>query len=524
MKIDLSACALGIEFGSTRIKAVLTAPDHTPLASGSYGWENRLEDGVWTYHLDDAIAGLRACYTDLRQNAERVLGEPLRRVGAIGISGMMHGFLALDAEGRQIAPFRTWRNTITAPASKALSERFGYNIPQRWSAAHLYQAILNGEDVTRLSELVTLSVYIQKLLTGRTVVGAGEASGMLCYDAAAGSFDARMVESFDELIAPKGYSWRFADVLPEVLPAGADAGVLTPEGAALLDESGTLEPGIPFCPPEGDAATGMVATNAVRPRSGSISAGTSGFVLLVLEKPLRGWYPEVDVVATPTGKPVAMAHCNTCTSEIDAWVRLFGEVLRRNGADVPMDALYAQLYSAALDGAPDAGGMVAFNYFAGEPLSATGHGRPMLVRLPESALNVPNFMRAQLYGALATLRMGVDLLREQENVPLDRLLGHGGFFKTPRAGQQILADVFGVPAAQMETAGEGGPWGMALLAAYRANRAPGETLEDYLQTRVFQNARCETLQPTPEGMAGFQKYYERYRAALNAQRAAAQMV
>lgn len=523
MKIDLSACALGIEFGSTRIKAVLTAPDHTPLASGSYGWENRLEDGVWTYHLDDAIAGLRACYSDLRQNAERVLGVPLRRVGAIGISGMMHGFLALDAQGRQIAPFRTWRNTITAPASRALSERFGYNIPQRWSAAHLYQAILNGEDVTRLSSLVTLSVYIHKLLTGRTVAGAGEASGMLCYDAAAGGFDGRMVASFDELIAPKGYGWRFADVLPEVLPAGADAGVLTPEGAALLDESGTLEPGIPFCPPEGDAATGMVATNAVRPRSGSISAGTSGFVQLVLEQPLRGWYPEVDIVATPTGSPVAMAHCNTCTSEIDAWVRLFGEILRRNGAELPTDQLYAQLYSAALDGAPDAGGMVAFNYFAGEPLSETEHGRPMLVRLPESALNVPNFMRAQLYGALATLRMGVDLLREQENVPLDRLLGHGGFFKTPRAGQQILADVFGVPAAQMETAGEGGPWGMALLAAYRANRAPGETLEDYLQTRVFQNARCETLQPDLAGVAGFQKYYDRYRAALSAQRAAAEM-
>ena len=377
---------------------------------------------MWTYHLDDAITGLRACYSDLRENAERVLGEPLRRVGAIGISGMMHGFLALDADGRQIAPFRTWRNTITAPASKALSERFGYNIPQRWSAAHLYQAILNGEDVTRLSELVTLSVYIHKLLTGRTVVGAGEASGMLCYDAAAGGFDARMVESFDELIAPKGYSWRLGDVLPEVLPAGADAGVLTPEGAALLDESGTLEPGIPFCPPEGDAATGMVATNAVHPRSGSISAGTSGFVLLVLEQPLCGWYPEVDIVATPTGKPVAMAHCNTCTSEIDAWVRLFGEVLRRNGAEIPTDKLYAQLYSAALDGAPDAGGMVAFNYFAGEPLSETTHGRPMLVRLPESGLTVPNFMRAQLYGALATLRMGVDLLREQENVPLDRLL------------------------------------------------------------------------------------------------------
>lgn len=522
MTIDLSACALGIELGSTRIKAVLTAPDHTVLASGSFGWENRLEDGVWTYHLDDVVTGLRACYSDLRQSAERALGVPLRRVGAIGVSAMMHGYLALDKSGRQLAPFRTWRNTVTAPAAKILSERFGYNIPQRWSAAHLYQAILNGEDVSQLDALVTLSTYVHRLLTGRTVVGAGDASGMLCYNAAEGGFDRRMVASFNELIAPHGYFWRLEDVLPEVLPAGAGAGVLTPAGAALLDESGTLEPGIPFCPPEGDAATGMVATNAVHPRSGSISAGTSGFVMLVLEKPLAGWYPEIDLVATPSGRPVAMAHCNTCTSEIDAWAGLFSELLRRNGCGVSMGELYTQLYSAALEGAPDAGGMAAFNYFAGEPLSATEHGRPMLVRLPDSRLTLSNFMRAQLYGALATLRMGVDLLREQEGVALERLLGHGGFFKTPRAGLQILADVFGVPAAQLETAGEGGPWGMALLAAYRASHAPDETLEQYL-TRAFRSAPCETLDPTPEGMAGFAQYYARYQKALKAQHAAGEM-
>lgn len=522
MTIDLSACALGMELGSTRIKAVLTAPDHTVLASGSFGWENRLEDSVWTYHLDDVVTGLRACYTDLRQNAERALGAPLRRVGAIGVSAMMHGYLALDKTGRQLAPFRTWRNTVTAPAAKILSERFGYNIPQRWSAAHLYQAILNGEDVSRLDALVTLSTYVHRLLTGRTVVGAGDASGMLCYNAAEGGFDRRMVEGFDALIAPHGYSWRLEDVLPEVLPAGADAGTLTPAGAALLDASGTLEPGIPFCPPEGDAATGMVATNAVHPRSGSISAGTSGFVMLVLEKPLAGWYPEIDLVSTPSGRPVAMAHCNTCTSEIDAWAGLFSELLRRNGCGVSMGELYAQLYSAALEGAPDAGGMAAFNYFAGEPLSATESGRPMLVRLPDSRLTLPNFMRAQLYGALATLRMGVDLLREQEGVALERLLGHGGFFKTPRAGLQILADVFGVPAAQLETAGEGGPWGMALLAAYRAAHVPDETLEQYL-TRAFQTAPCETLTPTPEGTEGFAQYYARYQKALKAQHAAGEM-
>ena len=476
MNIDLSACAIGIEFGSTRIKAVLTGPDHTPLATGSYGWENR------------------------------------------------HGYLVLGRDFEQIAPFRTWRNTITAQAAAILSARFGHNIPQRWCVAHLYQAILNGEEhVPQLGWLVTLSVYVHHLLTGRMVVGVGEASGMLAYNEADGGFDRRMVQSFDELIAPYGFPWRLEDVLPEVLPAGADAGCLTAEGARLLDESGTLEAGIPFCPPEGDAATGMVATNAVYPRSGSISAGTSGFVLLVLEQPLTHWYPEVDVVATPTGKPVAMAHCNTCTTEIDAWARLFADLLRRCGQSVDMNALYQRLYTIALEGRPDGGGMVAFNYYSGEPLSETAQGRPMLVRLPDAEMDLANLMRAQLYGALATLRLGIDLLRQKENVRIDRLIGHGGFFKTPHAGQQILADVFDVPAVVLETAGEGGPWGMAMLAAYRAEHTPGQTLEDFLQTCVFADAASKTLAPDPAGVAGFARYFERYCAAIPAQHAAADM-
>ena len=524
MNIDLSACAIGIEFGSTRIKAVLTGPDHTPLATGSYGWENRMEDGVWVYHLEDVVTGMRACYRALREDAERKLGCPLRRVGAIGISGMMHGYLVLGRDFEQIAPFRTWRNTITAQAAAILSARFGHNIPQRWSVAHLYQAILNGEEhVPQLGWLVTLSVYVHHLLTGRMVVGVGEASGMLAYNEADGGFDRRMVQSFDELIAPYGFPWRLEDVLPEVLPAGADAGCLTAEGARLLDESGTLEAGIPFCPPEGDAATGMVATNAVYPRSGSISAGTSGFVLLVLEQPLTHWYPEVDVVATPTGKPVAMAHCNTCTTEIDAWARLFADLLRRCGQSVDMNALYQRLYTIALEGRPDGGGMVAFNYYSGEPLSETAQGRPMLVRLPDAEMDLANLMRAQLYGALATLRLGIDLLRQKENVRMDRLIGHGGFFKTPHAGQQILADVFDVPAVVLETAGEGGPWGMAMLAAYRAEHTPGQTLEDFLRTCVFADTASDTLAPDPAGVAGFARYFERYCAAIPAQHAAADM-
>jgi len=520
--MDLQNLILGIELGSTRIKGVLIDENHNVIASGGFGWENDLTDGVWTYPLEKAVAGVRACYSQLRQEFESKYSQPLRRVGAIGISGMMHGYLVFDREGNQIAPFRTWRNTITGPAAKALSELFRFNIPQRWSIAHLYQAILSGEDhVSQIGTLTTLAGYIHGLLTGVSVVGIDEASGMFPYDDETKDFDAARLRQFDDLVADRNFPWKLREILPAVLPAGAVAGFLTEEGAALLDESGTLEPGIPLCPPEGDAGTGMAATGAVLPRTGSISAGTSAFSLQVLERPLKNWYPEIDVVATPAGKTVAMAHTNTCASEIDAWVNLIADAARSMGWTVNMNELYPTLYRKALEGAPDCDGIIAFNYFAGEPLTSTENGRPMLVRLPDSKLTIANLMRSQLYGAIATLKIGMDMLAKEENVESDTLLGHGGFFKTPGVGQQILADALNVPITTMATAGEGGPWGMALLAAYMLRKAEGESMEEYLTNRVFHAAASTCLNPDPEGVKGFQRYLERYQAALAAQKAAA---
>ena len=523
--MDLQNCILGIELGSTRIKAVLIDKDHQCVASGSYGWENRLEKGVWVYPLEEAIAGIRACYSALREDVLQKYGQPLKRVAAMGISGMMHGYLVLDKDGKQIAPFRTWRNTITGPAADVLTELFHFNIPQRWSIAHLYQAILNGEPhVKDISRLTTLSGYIHGLLTGSNAMGISEASGMFPYDDATGDFDAVRIAQFDELIKPLNLPWKLRDILPDVVPAGALAGVLTEDGAALLDETGELEPGIPFCPPEGDAGTGLVATGAVLPRTGSISAGTSGFALLVLEKPMKGYYREIDVSATPSGKTIAQAHTNNCTSEIDAWINLIADTARVMGWPVDKNELYATLFLEALEGNADGGGMVSFNYFAGEPVTATEEGRPMLVRLPDSTMNIANFMRTQLYGAIATLKLGMDILAEKEQVETDTLLGHGGFFKTPGVGQQILADALNVPITTMETAGEGGPWGMALLAAYMQWKTPGQTMEEYLMEKVFTSAKSVCLQPNAEGVAGFTTYLKRYVACLDAQRRSAEMV
>ena len=522
--MDFSTCVLGIELGSTRIKGVLIDENHNVIASGSHGWENNLTDGVWTYELADAVAGVQACYAELKADAEKKFGKPLTRVAGIGISGMMHGYLAFDKDGNQIAPFRTWRNTITGPAAAQLTELFKFNIPQRWSIAHLYQAILNKEDhVKNIAKLTTLSGYIHCLLTGRNAMGIDEASGMFPYDEVAVDFDAKRVTLFDALIAPYNFPWKLRQILPEVLPAGAVAGVLTEEGAKLLDISGTLEAGIPMCPPEGDAGTGMVATGAVHPRTGSISAGTSGFSLQVLERPLKNYYPEIDVVSTPAGKTVAMAHTNTCSSEIDAWVNLIADAARTMGWEPDMNALYTKLFQAALEGETDCDGIISFNYFAGEPLTATETGRPMLVRLPDSKMTIPNFMRAQLNGAIATLVIGMQMLRDEEDVESDMLLGHGGFFKTAGVGQQILANALNVPISAMETAGEGGPWGMALLAAYMVRKSGDQTLEDYLDAHVFADAKRVTLQPDPKGVAGFQSYLTRYKAALAAQKAAAAM-
>lgn len=521
MKPNLENAVLGIELGSTRIKAVLIDEDHRPIATGSHTWENRLENGVWIYRMEDVMEGLRSCYRDLAADVWEKYGDPLRRFAAIGISGMMHGYLVFDAAGRQIAPFRTWRNTITAPAARELTERFRFNIPQRWSAAHIYQAILNGEEhVKDVALLTTLSGYIHLLLTGENAVGVCEASGMFPFDAETGDFDRERLEQFDRLVAGQGYPWKIRDILPRVLPAGVEAGRLTAAGAALLDETGLLEPGIPLCPPEGDAGTGMVATGCVLPRTGSVSAGTSGFVLLVLERELQGYYPEIDVVATPTGRPVAMAHTNTCTSDVDAWVRLFEELCETVGHPVDIGKLFPLLYRKALAGEPDCSGMISYNYYSGEPVAGVETGRPLFLRKPDSSMTLGSFMRTHLYSAVATLRLGIDLLTEREHVETDSLLGHGGFFKTEGVGAQILADALNLPVSTMETAGEGGSWGMALLAAYMARKDIGESLEDYLSSRVFTAADQRTYHPDPVGSEGFRRYMERYRACLDAERAA----
>ncbi len=513
---------LGLELGSTRIKAVLVAPDHSPIASGAWDWENRLEGGVWTYSLEEAWQGIQGAYRELARQVEDRYGEPLRRLGALGFSAMMHGYLPFDREGRQLTEFRTWRNTITEEESRELTELFGFNIPQRWSIAHLWRAIRRGEEhVPRLGYLTTLAGYVHWRLTGRRVLGVGEASGMFPIDSAACDFHQGMVERFDRLAAPKGYPWKLRDILPQVLPAGAEAGSLTPEGARLLDPSGILEPGVPLCPPEGDAGTGMAATNSVRARTGNVSAGTSVFAMAVLEKPLSQVYPEIDMVTTPDGLPVAMVHVNTCTSDLDAWVGLFGQVLEAAGSPVEKGRLYELLYRRALEGEPDCGGLLSYNCYSGEPVAGLEEGRPLFVRPPERPLTLENFMRAQFYGAMAALRLGmVDILFGKEQVRLETLYGHGGLFKTPGVGQRMLAGALGVPVAVMETAGEGGPWGMALLAAYRKNREPGEALPVYLEKKVFAGAVGAKMEPDPRDAAGFAAYMERYKAGLAVERAA----
>ena len=513
------AC-LGIELGSTRIKAVLIGAYHEPVASGDYGWENRLEDGVWTYHMSDVWAGLRAAYAALKADVESRYGVKLTRMAAMGFSGMMHGYIALDRSGELLVPFRTWRNTITGEASEKLTARFGFNIPQRWSIAHLYQAILNGEEhVADIDYLTTLAGYVHYKLTGRRVLGVGEASGMFPIDSTKCGYDEAMLDSFDGLVAEKGYPWRLRGILPEVLSAGEDAGCLSAEGAALLDPTGELESGIPLAPPEGDAGTGMAATNAVAERTGNVSAGTSVFAMIVLEKALSRVYPEIDMVTTPTGRPVAMVHCNNCTNEINAWAEVFRGFLTALGKKPDMNEVFTAMFSTAAEGEKDAGGLVLFNYLSGEPITGMDEGRPMLARSPEARLSFANFMRAQLYSALATLKIGLDILAA-ENVAVDRLLGHGGFFKTPEVGQRILAAAANSPVSVMTTAGEGGPWGMALLAAYRANRAEGQTLEAYLDERVFAGQKVSTLEPEKADVDGFNAFLARYKAALPVEKAA----
>ena len=513
--------ALGIEMGSTRIKAVLIGADHQPIASGAYDWENRLIDGIWTYPLADVWVGLQSCYRKMADQVAAQYGVSLVRVGVLGFSAMMHGYLPFDAKENLLTPFRTWRNTTTEQAAAELTGLLSFNIPQRWSIAHLWQAILNGEaHVSQIAYLTTLAGYVHWKLTGQKVLGVGDASGMFPIDSTTSNYDTRMLALLNEKLAAKNLAWKLSDILPQVLRAGEAAGRLTAEGALLLDPSGMLQAGIPLCPPEGDAGTGMVATNSIAPRTGNVSAGTSIFAMLVLERALSKVYTEVDMVTTPDGAPVAMVHCNTCTSDLDAWVRLFAELTGALGQSADKAKLYDLLYEQALAADADCGGLLAYNYYSGEPITQTDAGRPLFVRMPDSKFTLPNFMRAQLYSTVATLKLGMDILLEKEQVRLDRLLGHGGLFKTPVVGQRMMAGALGVPVAVMETAGEGGPWGMALLAAYLIRSDGGVALEQYLQSEVFADARGSSISPDSADTAGFAVFIERYRKGLEIERAA----
>ena len=521
-EIQLEKTALGLELGSTRIKAVLIGPEHAVLASGAHDWENRLEHGYWTYALDDVWAGVQDAFARLARQVQERYGTPLHTVGAMGVSGMMHGYLPFARDGAQLAAFRTWRNTTTERAAALLTERFAFNVPQPWSVAHLYQAILDGEPHVRdIAYLTTLAGYVHWRLTGERVLGVGEASGMFPIDSVACGYDAGMEKTFDALLAQEGMPYRLADILPRVLCAGADAGTLTAEGACLLDPTGVLRPGVPLCPPEGDAGTGMAATNSVGVRTGNVSAGTSVFAMAVLERPLARVYPEIDMVTTPTGRPVAMVHCNTCTSDLDAWVRVLGEMAGAAGAKLEKPRLYDLFYQKALEGEADCGGLVSYNYYSGEPVTGVESGRPLFMRRPDARFTLANFARVQLYAAMATLKLGMDILLVEEGVRLDTLLGHGGLFKTPVAGQKLLAGALGVPVAVMETAGEGGPWGMALLAAYCVRRAEGQTLEEYLADTVFRGAQGSVQQPDAADTAGFARFLTDYKSGLAVEKAAA---
>ena len=519
--IEGGQTVLGVEFGSTRIKAVLIGPDHTPIASGSHAWENRLEDGVWTYSLEAVWSGLQDSFRALSQEVRATYGVPLTTVGALGFSGMMHGYLAFDADDQLLAPFRTWRNTMTGQAAEQLTALFQFNIPQRWSIAHLEQAILNREPhVAAIRHLTTLAGYVHWKLTGEKVMGIGEASGMFPIDSATNDFDAGRMALYNERLQLRGLLWTLSDILPKVLVAGQPAGRLTEAGARLIDPPGQLQAGIPLCPPEGDAGTGMVATNSVAPRTGNVSAGTSVFAMIVLERALSKLYPEIDMVTTPTGKPVAMVHSNNCTSDLNDWVALFGEVAAVLGITVSQGALFETLYQQALLGEADGGGLLAYNYLSGEHLTHLEAGRPLFVRTPAGRFTLANFMRTHLFASLGALKIGLDILFEREQVRIDQILGHGGFFKTKGVGQRFMAAAMGVPVAVMETAGEGGAWGIALLAAYRLRKTEGQALDDYLNTAVFAGQAGTTIAPDPADVAGFMAFMARYTAGLAIERAA----
>ena len=512
--------ALGIEFGSTRIKAVLIDESYSQIAAGNRNWENRLENGVWTYSLDDVWLGLQNSFRDLANDVQKRYGVPLATVGAIGVSAMMHGYIAFDKNDNQLVPFRTWRNTFTEKAAVQLTNLFGFNIPQRWSIAHLYQAVLNSEShVKDIDFLTTLAGYVHWKLTGCKVLGLDDASGMFPIDSAVNSYNQRMLRQFADLVLPMGFGWKIENILPKTLSAGEQAGTLTEEGAKLLDPSCRLKAGIPFCPPEGDGGTGMVATNSVTPHTGNVSAGTSIFAMVVLEKELSQVYPEIDIVTTPSGRPVAMVHCNNCTTDLDSWVRIFGEVTGLTGVNLDISELYKNLYEEALEGEADCGGLLSYNYHSGEHLTGLEQGRPLFVRLPDSNFTLANFMRTLLFSAMGTLKLGMNILTEKEKVSLDSILGHGGLFKTKDVGQRLMAGALNTPVSVMESAGEGGAWGMALLAAFSQWKA-GESLERFLAEKVFAGKTGTTVKPDPEDVEGFDKFMKRYTAGLAIERAA----
>jgi sugar (pentulose or hexulose) kinase len=527
MTIDAGAAitsgrtALGIELGSTRIKAVLIGPDHAPLAVGSHDWENQFVDRLWTYSLDAVWSGVQQSFAALAEDVRRRHGVELAGVGALGVSAMMHGYLAFDADGALLTPFRTWRNTNTGPAAERLSAEFGCNIPHRWSVAHLYQAILDREEhVGRLDHLTTLAGYVHWQLTGEKVLGIGDASGMFPIDNATGGYDTTMLARFDQLAAEAGVELALAELLPAIALAGRPAGTLTDAGAELLDPTGRLRPGVPLCPPEGDAGTGMVATNSVAPRTGNVSAGTSIFAMVVLERELAEVHRELDLVTTPAGDPVAMVHCNNGASELDAWAGLFAEFARALGSEVDPSAVFETLFTAALGGASDCGGMLAYNYLSGEPITDFEEGRPLFLRSPDSRLDLGTFMRTHLFASLATLRIGMDVLQKTEGVRLRRMFAHGGLFKTEGVAQRFLAAAIDTPVSVGDVAAEGGAWGIAVLAAFATGRSPEQSLAHYLDTTVFAGTSLQTHLPEPSDVAGFDAFMQRYVAALPVERAA----
>lgn len=513
--------ALGIELGSTRIKGVLINLKGEALAVGIHDWENSLVDNIWTYSLAEIHTGLQKCYRSLREEVEDKYGVTLHKIGSIGISAMMHGYMALDRDGRLLAPFQTWRNTNTQKAADELTELFGFNIPLRWSIAHLYQRILDREaHVAELDYVSTLSGYIHRKLTGKRVIGVGDAAGMFPIDPSTCTYDAEMVHKFNALTAPYGYSWKMEDIFPKVLVAGENAGELTEEGAAFLDESGNLKAGIPFCPPEGDAGTGMTATNSVAPGTGNVSAGTSTFAMIVLKNPLGHVYREIDMVATPSGFPCAMSHANNGTSDLNAWIGIFREFSELMGMQAGTGELFEKLYTNSLKGDPDCGGLLAYGYYSGENITMLNEGRLAFLRTAKSRFNLANFMKVHLYTSLGAVKLGMDILLDEENVKIDRITGHGGFFKTKGVGQRYLAAAVNVPVTVMDTASEGGAWGIALLAAYMLDRNPGERLEDYLEARIFKELSGETVVPHEEDVEGFRTFMEHYKAGLSVEKSA----